>query len=344
MAGGEKRAISRGRSEFVVVGAGEGARGGVERDAAQPVAHERLGGYERGREGRGEEVDGAQGAIGGAHEIFGVEIGHEPGLFVVEIEAWVVAVGAEKTGGDGDKRGRLHAGGIGAFGKQGAEGLFGDKHAFGGHGDDLGGHAVEGEHEEKFFEHRAVGPGAGLGVEGDVAAGVKREAAADAAVFVGQVEFIDGAVGALKRGGLDAAGDGAQARVEFTEQVLGVGSETEGLQRQDGEQAAEGAGGGVELVPEGVGAGEEAYFVVGPEDEIIVRIRADADARRCRAEASERRQSSLVIVLKRGPGEGGGKLAAADAGGLAGEGVLHASALVMAVEGEAWERVGRWQT
>ena len=73
---------------------------------------------------------------------------------------------------------------------------------------------------------------------------------------------------------------------------------------------------------------EQAYFVFREEDEIAVRICAETAFDCRRAEASERFQSSLVIVLKSGPVVRVREGAAADAGGLSGEGIfLHESAM-----------------
>src|SRR5690606_6980492 len=97
----------------------------------------------------------------------------------------------------------------------------------------------------------------------------------------------------------------------------------------DRQQRAERARRRVEFVPERVRSSEQAQLVFSPEDEIVVRIRADADARRCRAKASERRQSSLVIVEKSGLPAGFGELSTADAGWPAGKRVSHAGLLLM---------------
>jgi hypothetical protein len=78
-------------------------------------------------------------------------------------------------------------------------------------------------------------------------------------------------------------------------------------------------------VPKRAGGGQQGYFVGFPENEVIVRIRSDADARRCRAEASERFQSQPVIVLKRTSPFGCREAAAMDAGGFSSEGIkVHA--------------------
>src|SRR5690606_11004306 len=107
------------------------------------------------------------------------------------------------------------------------------------------------------------------------------------AVFARRVELVDRMVFRLERGGLDAAAYRPEPGPALGQQVGRFRRKTEGLQRQDRQQRTEGARGLVELVPERVGAGEQAQLVLGPEDEIVVRIRADADARRCRAKASE---------------------------------------------------------
>ena len=113
---------ANGVSEVVVVGLAQQAGGGIGGDAAQPVLEKRLGGDEVGGQGGGEQVDGAQVAVGGAHEVFGVEIGDEPRGVIHEKKTRVVAVGAEQAGRDGDQRGGLDAGGIGPFGQLLAEG------------------------------------------------------------------------------------------------------------------------------------------------------------------------------------------------------------------------------
>ena len=64
------------------------------------------------------------------------------------------------------------------------------------------------------------------------------------------------------------------------------------------------------------------------EDEIAVRICAETAFGCCRAEAMERRQSSLVIVLKTAPLFCAGEPATAEAGDESGEGVLHASSFI----------------
>jgi hypothetical protein len=74
------------------------------------------------------------------------------------------------------------------------------------------------------------------------------------------------------------------------------------------------------------GGFEEAYFVFGEEDEIAVRICAETAFLRCRPEAMERFQSSLVIVLKTASFGRAWELPALDTGRETGEGVfLHGS-------------------
>jgi hypothetical protein len=76
------------------------------------------------------------------------------------------------------------------------------------------------------------------------------------------------------------------------------------------------------------GGFEQAYFVFGEEDEIDVRICAETAFLRCRPEAIERFQSSLVIVLKTASFGRGWEPPALDAGRGAGEGVfLHGSVM-----------------
>lgn len=72
------------------------------------------------------------------------------------------------------------------------------------------------------------------------------------------------------------------------------------FERTQGQKTAEKEYRLVQFPPHATGGCEQAQFVGGEEDEIVVRIRSEASARRCRAEASERFQSSFVIVLKSG--------------------------------------------
>ena len=78
--------------------------------------------------------------------------------------------------------------------------------------------------------------------------------------------------------------------------------------------------------PLATGRLEQAYFVFREEDEIAVRICADTAFFCRRAEASERFQSSLVIVLKSGSVGRAREGAALDAGVFSGEGIVHESA------------------
>jgi hypothetical protein len=130
---------------------------------------------------------------------------------------------------------------------------------------------------------------------------------------------------ALEGGGLDPAADGAQGGRALGEDVADIVGKTEVGEGDEGEQGAKCAGGLVEFVPERIGVGEKGYFVGFPEDEVIVGIRSDADARRRRAEASERFQSSPVIVLKGAAVFFGGEPGALEEGRSSGEGVLHGS-------------------
>ena len=98
----------------------------------------------------------------------------------------------------------------------------------------------------------------------------------------------------------------------------------EGPQRQQRPQFADRR---AKRRPRAAGAFEQAYFVFSEEDEIAVRICADTAFGCRRAEASERRQSSLVIVLKVASGLVAREGAALDTGDLAGEVVLHGSAM-----------------
>jgi hypothetical protein len=96
------------------------------------------------------------------------------------------------------------------------------------------------------------------------------------------------------------------------------------VQRKAGPQFPDGP---AERRPFGARALEQDYFVFRKEDEIAVRICSEI-AFGCRlAKSSERFQSALVIVLKSGSLGRVREEAAADAGGLSGEGILHESAM-----------------
>ena len=75
------------------------------------------------------------------------------------------------------------------------------------------------------------------------------------------------------------------------------------------------------------GGFKETYFVFLEEDEIAVRICAETALGCRRAEASERFQSSLVIVLKSASFDRTGEVTALEERGLSGELVLHGSAM-----------------
>ena len=121
--------------------------------------------------------------------------------------------------------------------------------------------------------------------------------------------------------------DAPQPRVGLLERILRGGVETEILQpvqRQPGPQSADRR---AELTPLRRRALQQRYFVFGEEDEVAVRVRMRSEIAFfcCRAEASERFQSSLVIVLKTAPLFRAGEEPTAEAGRSSGEGVLHAS-------------------
>jgi hypothetical protein len=141
--------------------------------------------------------------------------------------------------------------------------------------------------------------------------------------------------GSFEGGGFDATAYGTEPGRAFGENIADVIGKAEVGERDERQQGAEGAGGLVQLVPEGIGAGQEGYFVGFPEDEVIVWIRSDADARRRRAEASERFQSSPVIVLKAAAVFRGRETSALDEGRSSGEGVLHGSGVTASEKMEA---------
>jgi hypothetical protein len=72
-------------------------------------------------------------------------------------------------------------------------------------------------------------------------------------------------------------------------------------------------------------------FWEGEDSESAVRICFNASFCRCRAEAIERRQSSLVIVEKSGLSAGGKERVAADAGRAAGEAVRHVADMLISL-------------
>src|SRR5690606_3735379 len=151
--------------------------------------------------------------------------------------------------------------------------------------------------------------------------------AADAFFLAGQVEFVNRTVGRGKGPGLDAAADALEVRIGFLERVFRFGGKPEILQPVQGQLPAKIADGPAQRGPFAAGAFEQAYFVFGEEDEIAVRICSETALRCRRAEASERFQSSLVMVLKSASFGRAGELAPAEESGLAGEGVLHGSAM-----------------
>ena len=262
-----------------------------------------------------------------------MEVGDKPRRALDEKQPRVIAVRAQEAGWDRDEGGRLHAGRVGALLESFAESLFSDEHSFlTGHADDFDWHAVKSQDEVEFFQHGAVSAIGGVGEQRGVFAAAEGEGAADTAIVAGHKEFVDGLVGhAFEGGGFDAAANGAQGGRAFREDVAHLLLKTEIRERNEGEQGAKGAGGLVKFVPERVGAGQESYFVGFPEDEVIVGIRSDADARRRRAEASERFQSSPVIVLKGAAVFFGGEPEALDEGRSSGEGVLHGSGVTAAI-------------
>jgi hypothetical protein len=93
------------------------------------------------------------------------------------------------------------------------------------------------------------------------------------------------------------------------------------------EQRAKRADRRAQFRPLGTGAFEQRYFVFGEEDEVAVRVRMRSEIAFfcCRAEVSERFQSSLVIVLKTGALFRAGEGAALDAGDFSGEDIEHAA-------------------
>src|SRR5690606_179869 len=102
---------------------------------------------------------------------------------------------------------------------------------------------------------------------------------------------------------------------------------TEHIERRQRHERAPRANRFAEGGPFAAAALEQAYFVFREEDEIAVRICAETAFGCRRAEASERFQSSLVIVLKSGASFRVREAAPADAGGFSGEGIVHESAM-----------------
>src|SRR5205085_10606197 len=98
------------------------------------------------------------------------------------------------------------------------------------------------------------------------------------------------------------------------ERIVRVGRETEIVEPVQRQQRAPGANRIAERGPFAAGAFEQAYLVFREDDEIAVRICSETAFFCRRAEASERFQSSLVIVLKSGSVFGAREGAAADAG------------------------------
>src|SRR5690606_10611954 len=152
----------------------------------------------------------------------------------------------------------------------------------------------------------------------------KRKGAADVAVVPRHEELVDRVVRRLECRRLDATADRPQPGTALAQQVLDLVGKTKVLQLDKGQRLAQRPRRPVQFSPDRI-LGKKPYFVGFPEDEIIVRIRSDSDFLRCRAETSERFQSSPVIVLKRVSLFRGREPAALDAGRSSGEGVLHGS-------------------
>jgi hypothetical protein len=181
--------------------------------------------------------------------------------------------------------------------------------------------------QQQFFQEAAVVTEPGLGLEEGFLPGTEAELAADALFLAGQVELVNRAIGIGEGPGLDTPADAAQVRIGFLEGVFRDRGEAEIFQRTERQAVAEGADGGAERSPFGPGGLKQAYFVFREEDEIAVRICAETAFGCRRAEASERFQSSLVIVLKSGSFDRSREELPVDEGGLAGEVVLHGSAM-----------------
>ena len=190
--------------------------------------------------------------------------------------------------------------------------------------------------EQKFFEQGAIVAQTGLGEQEGLLAGVKLKHAADAFLLAGKIEFVNGTVVGGIGPRFDASADAMQSGVGFLEGVFGRGVETKILQWTQRQQTAELPDGITEGRPFAAGCLQQAYFVFFEEDEIAVRICAETALGCRRAEASERFQSSLVIVLKSASFDRAGEAPTLEEGGFAGELVLHGSAIYGRSASSAW--------
>ena len=262
-------------------------------------------------------------AAGAAHEIPRMQIADEPRPVAMEKQPRVVAVRPQETRGDFDQsRGqpRRH---VVALRQRIPEHLLRDDDALGRDRHHLRGHAAERMDEHQLLKQAPVVAEPRLGRECRLVAPAKLEHAADPLRFARQVEFVDGAVGPCERPRLHPAADAVQPGIRLLQRVFDPGRETEILQAAQRRRRAPAANRVAQRGPLGARAFEQAYFVFGEEDEIAVRICSETALGCRRAEASERRQSSLVIVLKSGSFDGTGEVTPAEPGGLAGEEVLH---------------------
>jgi len=252
----------------------------------------------------------------------------------------MIPVGPQDAGGNFDQPRRKHLRGIIALREGVAEHLLGDDNALGRHGHQFGGHAAQGMDEQELFQQSLIVAQPRLGQQHRLVAGAEAKHAADAFLLPGQIKLIDGTA-VLRRGEgpcLDPAADAAQPGIGFLQRIFRNGVKPKFIQRPQRQPGAEIADGATQFGPAPTGAFQQAYFVVGEEDEIAVRICAETALGCRRAEASERRQSSLVIVLKSEPLGRAGETAALDAGRPAGERVLHGAVMRGGSRGtEKWQ-------
>ena len=311
--------------------------------ARQPIRHRRLPRRERRRPRRRHQIDHAQRPVRTPHEIPRVQVGDQirPRRHGVarsqKEQPRVVTIRPQKTRRNLDQARRQRARHIVALRQRLPERLLRHHDAFRRHRHHFGRHAAEGMHEQQFLQQPAVAAKSRLGPQRGFFTPPKTKLAADPPFFARQIKFINGAVRLRgKRPRLHAAADAPQPRVGLLQRIrrrLTFGlrqrcaRKAKILQRSQRHQAAQVPDRRTEPRPLVARGLEQAYFVFGEEDEIAVRICAETAFGCRRADAIERRQSSLVIVLKIASRFGPREEAALDAGELAGEVVLHGSAM-----------------
>jgi hypothetical protein len=253
-----------------------------------------------------------------------MQVRDEPRPTAEKKEPRVIAVRPQKPRGNLDQIRRQRSRHVVALRQRFAERLLRDQNSLGGRGHNFRGHPAQGMDEQQFFEQRAIVAETGLGLQDRLVPRSEPKGAANPLLLARQIKFIDGPVRLRRKGPrLDPAPDPPQPDVRLLERILHVGGKTEIFQPPQRQKRAPRPNRIAQPGPFRARRLEQDYFVFLEEDEIAVRICAETAFFCCRAKTSERRQSSLVIVLKSGSFLEAREGAPADAGGLSGKGVLH---------------------